>query len=412
MLSSNRSQELTDGLTSPDSAVSTTSIVERMLRAYERSLEQQRLGFCIAIGIWVLVVLMGVIGLLWRSGGEERWDKWRGRPVEGRDEGYGEKEMDEKSGFKMLHLRNHSTVSGRQSPPPKSPVDHETVQHLANYSFPSSPPPTSPLPPVPTLNSSKEQPSSASWASLVDFFKPTLPPNEPTSLPSPKKRIDLPSLPSMSLTIPRAIRSKPTFKPRPLISRPRPSSQQRRASDMVDLRTGEYVERIVPSGRARSGVGKRVRGVGDDLMQRVRGRPWSQTEQSWKRRSKNDQAETGWEELDSSPAFDPSHPLDDSQQSSSLPYVADPSSPSTLPPTNPFADPSLLPPRLPFSQPPISPPLPHPYRSSQTYHPYSSENPFADSQSALISGTKQPSTYTPGSRPTNPFATPFDGADE
>lgn len=406
MLSSNRSQELTDGLTSPDSAVSTTSIVDRMLRAYERSLEQQRLGFCIAIGIWALVVLMALIGLFWRAGGEERWDRWRGRPVEtgGR---YDEKATDEKSGFKMFHLRNHSTVSGRQSPPPKSPVDHHTVHHLANYSFPSSPPLTSPLPPVPTFGpSTKDQPSSASWASLVDFFKPTLPTQDTTPLPPPKKRIDLPSLPAMSLAIPRAIRSKTTFKPRPLISRPRPSSQQRRASDLVDLRTGEYVARSVPPGKARGGVGKRVRGVGDDLMQRVKGRSIGRVEEP-RRRRRSYEAGTEWEPINDP---NPSHPLDDSPQLSSLPYMPAPFPASAFPSTNPFADPSLLPPRFTSLQPPISPPPPHPYRSSSAFHPYTA-NPFADSHQAR-SVTKQTSRYTAGSRPTNPFATPFDGEDE
>ncbi|GAA5951636.1 hypothetical protein JCM3765_005989 [Sporobolomyces pararoseus] len=382
MLSSNRSQELTDGLTSPDSAVSTTSIVDKMLRAYERSLEQQRLGFCLAIGIWALVVLMGVIGLLWRSGGEEKWDKWRGRPSAS---GGGEKEPlepDEKAYFKPLHLRGASTVSltGRQSPPPKSPVDLRTVNHLANYSFPRSPAPQGPLPPVPDtfdsglLHAKNLQPSAASWASLVDFFRPTTPSpelSEPSphlpaaSEPPPKKCLELPTI---SLTIPRALRSHPSasfskFKPRPFnISRPRPSSKHRRDSDMVDLRTGQYVSRTLPSGSRAGlgGFGEKVRGVGDDLMDRVVQASTSSREdkdRSVNRRSGG--SVNGWHPLTSPPLQRTPSPFEEgSARFSFLPYVPAPSSPPHRPTSsaNPFSDPSALLTRSSSVQPPISPP--------------------------------------------------------
>ncbi|GAA5901421.1 pheromone-regulated protein PRM1 [Sporobolomyces salmoneus] len=418
MLSSNRSQELTEGLTSPDSAVSTTSIVDRMLEAYARSLEQQRLGFCIAIGIWVLVVVMGLIGVGWRSGGEEKWAHWRGRPIQRE-----EKDLDEKPYFKPLHLRGHSTVSGsgRQSPPPKSPVDPRTVNQLAQYSFPHSPPPEGPLPPVPPqpqssdtyLSTKSLQPSAASWASLVDFFRSTSPsPPESSSNPPPppkdntsKKRLELPAI---SLAIPRALRSKPSsnskFNPRPFnISRPRPSSKhQRRDSDMVDLRTGQSVSRSVP-GNGFGGFGRKVRGIGDDLMEATNsGR---QREETTARRRTSTSLD-GWHPLESPKIADRSSspPTDTSNRFSFLPYFPphttlplDDSMTTTT--TNPFADPTAVlspPTRSTSIQPPISPP---PQRTILRGHQLAFD-PFSDSHAMGEPRDNQ--------RSKDPFATPFD----
>lgn len=419
MLSSNRSQELTDGLTSPESAVSTTSIVDKMLRAYERSLEQQRIGFCLAIGIWILVVLMGLIGLLWRSGGEEKWEKWRGRPFAGRGGKKEQLETEEKAYFKPLHLRGASTVSlaGRQSPPPKSPVDLQTVHHLANYSFPPSPPPQGPLPPVPNavdyemLHTNSLQPSAASWASLVDFFRPTTPHPEPAE-PSPplppvveataRRRLELPTI---TLALPKAFRSNSTspskFKPRPFnISRPRPSSKHRRDSDMVDLRTGKYVSRTIPLGSRAGfgGFGEKVRGVGDDLLASTSSREGKDS--SVKRRSEG--FVEGWYPLPSPPLQRTPSPVEEgSARFSFLPYVPAPSShlPRVVPPTNPFSDPSTLPTRSTSVQPPISPP---PARTLLRGHQLALD-PFSDSQSRPLGSTD---------RPINPFAAPFDGVNE
>ncbi|GAA5872068.1 hypothetical protein JCM16303_000966 [Sporobolomyces ruberrimus] len=395
MLSSNRSQELTDRLTSPDSAVSMTSIVERMLRAYERSLEQQRLGFCIAIGIWVLVVLMGLVGLGWRSGGEARWAQWRGKDSGGGPGGELEAK-DEKAYVKPLHLRGHSTVSlsGRQSPPPKSPIHQETVQHLADYSFPRSPPPQSPLPPVPVTFATppvakSAQPSSASWASLVDFFKST--PEEPLAPPPPpKKRLKMPEI---SLAIPQALRTNPVsrFKPRPLISRPRPSSTQRRDSDLVDLRTGQYVSRSVPTGGTRGArMVERSLGFRDELIDRVQAKTTTREARPSTARRRSSGSFNGWRPLDFQDPGNSSQRVEtESTRFSFLPYVPAtsplPRSPPVLPATNPFSDPSSLPPRPSSS-------------ATQSMHPYKAQ---ADR-----------STEIEPFHPSNPFATPFDGVDE
>ncbi|GAA6015773.1 hypothetical protein JCM11491_002474 [Sporobolomyces phaffii] len=416
MLSPNRSRELTDGLTSPDSAVSTTSVVQKMLRAYERSLEQQRLGFCIAIGIWVLVVVFGLVGLVWRSGGEEKWSRWRGKPVEG---GPREKEQatDEKAYFKPLHLRGHSTVSGRHSPTPKSPVDPQTVQRLASYSFPRSPPPEGPLPPAPpntrpSLSTKDVQPSAASWASLVDFFKSSPPSDDVVPRSAVPNRH--PTLPPISLTLPRALRTNPVskFKPRPLISRPRPSSVQRRDSDLVDLRTGQYVKRAVPTGSrtSRGGAGGVFTGIGDDLMDRIRAKSTSRNGPDRGERTRPSQTcFDGWTPLDSptEPRDCPRSPETDDGSSprfSFVPYVPafdpGPLSPPR-PALNPFIDPIAAPPPPPrsTSRGPTISPRPDPSGSANAV---CATDPSSDPRDTL--------NRTRG--PVNPFSTPFDGANE
>jgi len=333
--------------------------------------------------------------------------------------------MDEKAYFKPLHLRGHSTVSlsGRQSPPPKSPVDPRTVHQLANYSFPRSPPPEGPLPPLPEatdsnfLSTKDLQPSAASWASLVDFFRPTSPspPEAPSASPlppsdgeAPKKRLELPSL---ALTMPRALRANPSstiskFKPRPFnISRPRPSSKHRRDSDLIDLRTGQFVSRSVPTG-SRSGVGQKVRGVGDDLVDRVvkaTSTKRTEGEETVKRRSGGSM--DGWKPLESPTRFRSLSPVEDgSARFSFLPYL--PASPPLRdrPSPNPFSDPASLPQRSTFVQPPISPP---PARTLLRGHQLAFD-PFSDPVPASSS-----EDYRQGAnRSVNPFSTPFDGENE
>lgn len=77
LLSPARITELSSGLTSPNSTLSSTSIVNRMVDRYAETLRQQRLGFIICIAIWGLVVLMGAIGVFWRHKGEEMWLTYR-----------------------------------------------------------------------------------------------------------------------------------------------------------------------------------------------------------------------------------------------------------------------------------------------------------------------------------------------
>ncbi|GAA5834088.1 hypothetical protein JCM3766R1_004454 [Sporobolomyces carnicolor] len=214
VLDPDRSRELAEGLTSPDSSVSAVSVVDKMLRSYERALEQQLVGFVAAVGLWGLVVVFGLVGIAWRSsyGDDDLSTVWsrRGRR---REPGQGFKgpttaavnndDDDEKKtsfSFKPLHLRMRSTVStpcalsrGRSSPPvpppqlvasPPTPIAANDC--LESYSFPRSPLPLPPPLPIcdlprfaPLASNAREtprgsiRPSAASWASLVDFFRPT-----------------------------------------------------------------------------------------------------------------------------------------------------------------------------------------------------------------------------------------------
>ncbi|GAA6064016.1 hypothetical protein JCM10212_005499 [Sporobolomyces blumeae] len=434
MLSDNRSQELTSGMTSPDSAVSTTSIVERMLNSYERSLEQQRTGFFVAIGIWALVVVMGVVGLVWRSRGQDRWDRWRGRVERDRNgddrcekAGFDDDDEEKPSRrlFKPFHLRGGSNVITHverpRSPSSRSPVDVPTLQHLAEYTFPQ-PPPRERAAEAPQAEIDSDvavaprlEPSAASWASLVDFFRPT--PDEPDSTPPPpslKKRLALGSLPSVSrATLPRALR-RPTiknpfpppghppsrFKPKPLtISRPRPSSRFRRASDLVDLRTGENVSRNVPSSSATSGtlVG-RVRGIGEDIVSRVKAKATSSSggvergedvSASRGRGAGAGGGAEGWAELeptesrsDARKGTRPCGMDDPSARFSYLPYLPPPVQPTSRA-NDPFSDP------------------PTPSRSVPAGPGRDDADPFSD----VAHRVSAP-------RETNPFATPFDDDDD
>lgn len=214
VLDPDRSRELTEGLTSPDSSVSAVSVVDKMLRSYERALEQQLVGFVAAVGLWGLVVVFGLVGIAWRSsyGDDDLSTVWsrRGRR---REPGQGFKgpttaavnnnDDDEKKtsfSFKPLHLRMRSSVStpcalsrGRSSPPvpppqlvasPPTPIAANDC--LESHSFPRSPLPLPPPLPIcdlprfaPLASNAREtprgsiRPSAASWASLVDFFRPT-----------------------------------------------------------------------------------------------------------------------------------------------------------------------------------------------------------------------------------------------
>ncbi|CEQ43075.1 SPOSA6832_04973, partial [Sporobolomyces salmonicolor] len=453
LLSTNRSTELTDSLTSSNSSVSTTAIVDKMVNSYAHSLEQQRMGFSVAIGIWALVVVMGLIGMWWRSNGEDHFERWRGRPVGGGGGGGG---ADEKFVFKPFHLRSASTV--RASPPPKSPVDPGTIAHLASYSFPPSPPPNVPHPPPPPLRDQPGEkglsPSAASWASLVDFFKPTPAAAEQLRTgPSPltdsttKRRFDLPnfsppklSVPIPSLSLPCSLRSRAPSRTdnRPIISRPRPLSK-RRDSDLLDLRTGtSWASRPVPAARggtAREGRGAgKWPGVGEDLAAKVKQVGVAAGAGGRQQRPRVDRGES-WAALPSPTLGEVQGlaapcPVRRSTSVSDVPPL--PPAPYPPPPPflpNPFDDaaaPLGPPSRRPLSQhEPLSPP-PAPVQTSRSpfrFHPFGrppslppATNPFDDPPAELVAvkaeAKPQPSMYHPGSRPTNPFVTPFDGEDE
>ncbi|GAA5993223.1 hypothetical protein JCM10908_004517 [Rhodotorula pacifica] len=234
LLSPNRTEDLTSSLTNPESSISAPSIADKMINAYSRSLEQQRMGFFVAIGIWALVFLMGVIGAWWRAVGQNLWRRRRGR--RGRNgESYDEKgqfgEGDaEKAGFRPLHLRSFSNLL--RSRPPPEPV----ATQQAMYSLP--PPPTFAIEPATpaTLSHRSVSPSTRSWASLVDFFQtadaktsstasppsasPSPEPSAPASAAEQKLRpLALPSMPNLRS---RAAVSSAKSRLRPIISQPRP----------------------------------------------------------------------------------------------------------------------------------------------------------------------------------------------
>lgn len=72
MLSSNSTSEFTASLTSSNSTLSSTGVVDKMVASYARTLASQRLGFILCISIWGVVLLMGLVGLWWRVREERR----------------------------------------------------------------------------------------------------------------------------------------------------------------------------------------------------------------------------------------------------------------------------------------------------------------------------------------------------
>ena len=76
-LSSNRTNELTSSLTSPNSTVSTTSVVNNLIDRYAATLRSQRLGFIICICLWLLVLAMGLFGVWWAHQGGDMWERRR-----------------------------------------------------------------------------------------------------------------------------------------------------------------------------------------------------------------------------------------------------------------------------------------------------------------------------------------------
>ncbi|GAA5998907.1 pheromone-regulated protein PRM1 [Rhodotorula paludigena] len=379
-LSSNRTDELTASLTDPESSISAPSVADRMIDAYKRSLEQQRLGFIIAIGIWVFVVIMGLVGVWWRACGEEPWRRHRGKSTSGdrSDEKGGDAEfeggdVEKRAFFRPLHLHSKSR-SAFELGDVGGPYEHGA------------------------------SPAAASWASLIDYFKPTPQHDEPTrTAPSPSvderepanaprplvlPSLALPKLSTPSFHLPTRTRNHnpstnesssctrlgaaATSRLKPLISRPsRPLSRfrfirdsafasasahagafarrdRRRDSDAIPLRPGAEVgtdaeRRYDLGGTGRQGWRNRIRGQAS----RLRSRGACETVEE----------EDEWEEM---------REEDDG---------------------------NVAP-----SRPPAYPPLP------------SLNDPFADP--LRLRTIPEPLQYPPASRPrpVNPFATPFDEA--
>ncbi|BGP51676.1 plasma membrane fusion protein prm1 [Rhodotorula kratochvilovae] len=401
-LSQNRTDDLTASLTNPNSTVSAPSIADRMIDAYRRSLEQQRMGFVLALGVWALVLLMGLVGVWWRARGEVAWRRWRRRGGRDADEALHEEKAppgaadeEKRAFFKPLHLRSLSTFGrtrgagdahGGASFPPLQPMEH---QHP--YPFDGPYPRGGPYP------------SSASWASLIDYFKPTPPAD--ASAPSftsaaearphtPPRALALPSLALLSLPSLRRPPASPSHRTakgssrlKPLISRPsRPLSAfrslrdshfarapRRRASDAAPLRgedaVGERRYALPPSATGGQGWKERIKGRTRDRRARRAGGVADGGEK----------ADDGWEEMHDEPA-----------------QGEDPCADARGPTTTAAAYPA--PPALPSSADPLADPLTGAHGRAQSS--------YAPSSRPLVMRAAPPA------RGADPFATPFDAVGE
>ncbi|GEM10975.1 plasma membrane fusion protein PRM1 [Rhodotorula toruloides] len=384
LLSQNRTNDLTSTLTNPNSTISAPSIAAKMVNAYERNLEQQRTGFIVAIGLWVFVVLMGLLGAGWRARGAAWWAKKRGgsggspdEPCEKVDR-FGQDE--EKSAFfKPLHLRSTSSFGVRGA---------SFGALTSSLDLHAPPAPTTAPPPPPSFAAEKpyfsaadqlaipprgNSPSARSWASLIDYFKPTDQHDQPASNPfddpsvpstsSPPRTLALPALSALRLprvTAPSLASERDGSKLKPLISGPRSVSTFRSLRDAQLARRREKLERrrendLVPL-RDERGVSERRFRLPGDLAGRVGGRRRG----GERKVTFKVDADDGWEELP------------DLHES----------------PPNPFADTRAEPSY------PRPPSLPRP------------ATPPGRRSSPLASG--QPISHIPSPRRTNPFSTPFD----
>ncbi|GAA6008232.1 hypothetical protein JCM10207_000047 [Rhodosporidiobolus poonsookiae] len=245
--SNSTTAELSSSLSSTDSPYSAPSVAGKMLERYRESLEQQRLGFALAIGVWALVVLMGLVGVVWR----ER-DARRGVIVERAEEGEGEGEGDEKrrgfgglaKGLKPLHLRSFSSPASRLFHRPgavSSRFAHPAPfaeQDLSTLDLPPSPAYARlPLPGETTAlgvgvgadlapnHDAHGLGSGRSWASLVEFFRPSSPsfPAPSSSAPPAPARRPLNDLKS---TISRPL-ARSSFAPTAFAALPRKAERER-----------------------------------------------------------------------------------------------------------------------------------------------------------------------------------------
>ncbi|KAI5477803.1 plasma membrane fusion protein PRM1 [Pseudohyphozyma bogoriensis] len=353
MLSSNRTQELTSDMTSPNSSISTTSIVDRMVDRYAASLRQQRLAFIICLAIWGVVAMMGLIGVFWKLRGSDMWAQHRG----GSNNWPEEQEKPELRPF-HLHATKPSHDDTVQGPPPS----------LSQYTFPI------PSPPPPRSETSP-------WSSVAKLFQfqgstSTEPRTRPTWPTLPK--VEMRSLPSLPWLDSRAPREPDYY-------------SDRREIEFEDLRTGETLDRQVP---AQSGAAARLRAaVAGALRGGSRlGRTGSLTSLGPRHPSYDLYADKGEEEPSQTPARPPT-------ASSSRPQPGL---------NNPFLDPPPKHgPQAPLSPPPIG--VGYPTTFSRPMSSYAPLDVAAFPPMVPSTLRRQPSKYTPSSRPTpNPFATPFD----
>ncbi|GAA5863593.1 hypothetical protein JCM3774_006541 [Rhodotorula dairenensis] len=237
LLSPNRTEDLTASLTNPELSISAPSIADRMINAYLRSLEQQRMGFFVAIGIWALVLLMGIIGAWWRAAGCELWQHWRGaNESAGGDPDDQTSHGDDAEKMRFAPLRALSTnwLRAKRSQdtaehPVSLPLQQSSVSLPAFAVEPATPA---------TLSHRSVSPSSRSWASLVEFFKATDTADATaSSVPAHREPKQSPRLRPLALPTVRtcAAFSAAKGRLRPVISPPRPLLNPFRALGDSDL---------------------------------------------------------------------------------------------------------------------------------------------------------------------------------
>ncbi|GAA5864106.1 hypothetical protein JCM8547_005136 [Rhodosporidiobolus lusitaniae] len=381
LLSSNQSAELSSSLTNPNSTYSAPSIAEKMINSYEKNLKQQRMVFLLAIGIWGLVLVFGAIGVLWRN-------RQANKPVEdeavdgptagGADEKrfFGGGGAGRRIRMKPLHLRSASSffasphLLGRS----RGGVDDAVLDEPPSPAYALFPHPgetsTTNLHAVPSRDGRELYGSGRSWASLVDFFRPTI--GAPPSSSSP-----YPAATSSSVRARSAVASS---KLKAAISLPRPRS------------TSGFAPTSFPGRRRAERVSAKVR--------EMKGRMEEKREERRRRLRSSIPGGANWEKMQ-----------DEVEEKREEQQQQQPKEESALPPANP--PPELPLPPLPFSHSPadpfgdlsavrISPSSPPP--------PLPSRNPFSDPLSPSPFSPSLPPQHSP-SATTNPFldssAAPF-----
>lgn len=233
-------------MTNPESSVSTSSIVDRMINTYARNLRQQRIGFAACLGVWGVVVCMALVALLWDWKGAKWWAQRRsGRQSFGSSDFKLEEKQEMGIALKPLHLRA------------ADPVQCTSGLHIPQ---PAPPPST----------------RASSWSSLVNFFRsnaqqqeagqvdagsvcrepaPDQPRQTPRSAPGPAiklKPFKLPTMPRPIFSSSKTSRAK-ACPPRRYHDQNADVDDLDEYGDTLDLRTGSTVERSYPVTRAQSG---------------------------------------------------------------------------------------------------------------------------------------------------------------
>lgn len=222
LLSPNRTNELVSSISGNSSSTAPTgadAVVARMLDRYEESLKTQRLGFVVCIGLWLVVLLMGVVGALYREKEEQET-------------------LEPKLKALLLSPPGDSILLSTWTKPASAPVQYSTPWRPL---FPSQRPsqrPSAPTPPV---------------MSQTPPLKPLL---LPRSIPVPPLPLRQP-VPSRELTFKIAV----------------PKPERKRDSETMGLSSGSYSTRRFATGTTSrlAGAGSTLSAVGSKMVQLLRG---------------------------------------------------------------------------------------------------------------------------------------------